>query len=410
MKHLLFALALTLFVAATFHAQDPTPSPTASPQESNLAQLEKKFADEQKTLKGELAATSKEIDDLKKQIGILRNNPVPDLKALVEKTNQRIDKIEEFNQQVKTGEQKLDRLRYEAGNEVLIGLIRDSGKLKVATGLSSSLTSYQNLTNPATNRQFEQEFATLKDKLKGTNNEGILEKLGGGSSLSALTSNPYISMAFSVGSLFYSKFKKEDKKLDRVNNVACVLDYTSRAAPNLKYIQLSLSSLDTKVRSFQENTKRRFQDYAKTVGYTGTWEDYQRDFAATGRNPLQTRAVQFFDTLEKDVTVQAAISRGDVPENLSTLRFQIENVKGYLTEYEAILKEVDDFYTNFISITEKSLDETSQMTVCSATVLDQTKTDLKSVITSTTNSRKDFRDEFTLTLLAPSKRILYGIK
>ncbi len=172
----------------------------------------------------------------------------------------------------------------------------------------------------------------------------------------------------------------------------------------------SLSSLDTKVRSFQENTKRRFQDYAKTVGYTGTWEDYQRDFAATGRNPLQTRAGQFFDTLEKDATVQAAIARGDIPENLSTLRFQIENVKGYLTEYEAILKEVDDFYTNFISITEKSLDETSQMTVCSATVLDQTKADLRTVITSSTNSRKDFRDEFTLTLLAPSKRILYGIR
>ena len=418
MKYFAALVFITTLGVWQANAQEPQPSPTASPTplasqtpDPKLAALEEKFKQDQDVLRADLKRSSTEIDNLKKDIDRLRANPAPDLKTLLEKTNQRIDKIEEYNKAIRIGEQRFDQVRFETGGEVLVGLIKDSGKLKVATGLASSLTKYQTLTNPAANPAFAAEYSKLKERLRGSNSEGILDRLeAGGGPFAALASNPYVSMAFSIGSFIFSKFRPEDKKLDRVNNIACVFDFTLRTAPNLKYMNLGLTNLDAKVGSYQENLKKRFHEYGRAIGHDKTFEQYQGDLTSTGKDQLREKAKEFFESMSKDEEAQAAISRGDVPTKLATVRFQIENVKSYLNEYEALLKEVEDFYSSFIGVLTNNLEETGKMPVCTGSLLTATVAELQLVILDATNARNKFREEFNVSFLAPSKRVLYGIK
>lgn len=395
--------ALALFLAFSLTAQAQTTPPPTTPQEAppDIAGLERRYKDEQEKLRAELIKTTTDIENLKNQIKAINGSGADDLKQLVEKTNERLGKLEELNKTKTTGELSLDQLRYETGKMVLVELIKDSGKLKVATRLSSNLSSFQNTMNPVNNEQFAAAMDAIRGKV-GDANKGVLQQLGGGAGLLA---NPYISLAFSVGSFLVSNLNKSEKA-SKASDVVCILDFTSRISPDLRYIDSTLRTLDTQVSSFQAGAKRGFVDYAKAVGYQGTYETYVNTLSATGADPISAQAEVFFSSVKSNVQTQASLSQGNVPPDLATVRFQIENVKAFLTDYESTLKQVDDFFSSYIILVQRNLDEAAKNPLCTSK-LERTRTDLIGVVGGAKDNQTTFKEEFNVRLLAPSKRILY---
>lgn len=425
MKHVLVVYGLIISLVSpiagqTTQTQAPSPTPTATtttppattittPPASDITNIARTFDSTQTNLETTLKATNTEIVKLKKEIDDLRaKNDTKDLQALLAKTNERIDKIEEFNKQAKLGELKLDKLRYEAGERILVELIRDSGQLTAALSLNATISNYHNLTNPTLNPVFKQEFDALASRSKGEN-APLLQQITSGGPLSALAGNPYVSLAFSVGSLLFSDLGKNEKK-DRVGKLACILDYSTTTATDLRYIENTLANIAAKSGSFQKKTEKKLSEYGSAVGFTGTWGTYSTHLSATAQSPFIPLSDAFFNDLSKNAEAQANIAKDTTPERLAALRFQIEGMKGVITEYEDILKEVDDFFLSLESIINRSLDRSQQAPACTSNgALNKPNTDLANLQKAATDAHANFRKSFTTDFIAPSRRILYGI-
>lgn len=415
----LYQLAIALVcLSATVCAQEPPTKPaTAAPQTQDSADAQKQLERERQEIRNDLEAKGKEIDAIKKALIKLdkdKGEKTEDEKTKLDRVIQQLAQLtqlttalDDYNRQAKKGEVKLDQLRYGAGGKLLKSMIEKSGTLKVTTSLSSSLGEFQTSVNPTTNPIFRQEIDFLIGKLRGTNNENLL---GPGSRIPGLISNPYVSMAFAVGALIFSNYRREDSKLDRAANIACVIDYTSRAAADAQFIQASIKNLDAQVGAFQTKAKRHFADYAEGIEKETTWEKYQEALRKNDDFLKESAIEKYFNQFTTDGALIELAKDGALPQKLSKIRFQLEKVKALLLEYELLMKQVEDFFSGFALVVKRNLEEADKMTLCSPPLKDETKKNLTETVKSVEKALGEFRDSYSLNSLAPNKSELYGIK
>lgn len=401
-KRVLAALAVCLFAAGSF-AQTPTPTTTTSPlqpQAGNLDELVRQMNEKQKEMESDLKSKAKEINDLKDAV----KNAATVEKKLVA-LDASLNAVTEANREAASKTLDLDEIRYRAGKEIIMKLIEDSGQLQVATDLGKNMSQHGASVNPAMNTNYKELVTFLQGKAPDTN-KGVLEQLVGGAS--PLMANPYVSLAFTVGSFLTSKLKPAENKLGKATDLACVVDYTSRVAPDVRVIQFNLTNVDQRLSGYHSQMKARFRDYAQAINLDLTYDQYVERMAA-GADPFRAASEKFFNDLRANTKAQQSLSTISFPSDVGVVRFQIENVKGYLLEYEGALKGVDDFFGSYMAILKQEIDETVKPGVCKSDMLKETRETLTSLSANTAAIRNNIKERFHLKLQTPSKKLLYGI-
>src|SRR5690606_20587482 len=131
-----------------------------------------------------------------------------------------------------------DEARYKAGLQVLHIMLSNMKKLDFATSLATSVERAQSLTNPMNNGDFVSEIRQLTGSNLGDKNRSI--------EANPLLSNPYVSLAWGIGSLLVSKFSSQ-KKAEMFNRFSCVIDIGTRTDTDLKIIRSDLSALQQRM-------------------------------------------------------------------------------------------------------------------------------------------------------------------
>ncbi len=345
----------------------------------------------------------KEIEKLQEQIAALKTDG-QDPKKKIEQLQTRIDLLEQLNQQRQKNIRNLDQIRFETGKNILNVLIEKSSTLKVATGLGVSLSGFQSTLNPMNDTSFVSEIKNLQAGLNKVNSK-VLDS----PAISGLMANPYVSLVMSVVTVFVSDTPifgadaKAQERLTQLKNVICVTDFTSKTVSDFQLIDSGIGKLDERLRAFNTTTKKeRFKNYAATVAYDHDWDKYQVDKLKDGQDPVTSLTDTFFKALPDSSLADST------PQGISRLRYQVENVKMYIAEYESLIQEVNNFYSVFASIISKNAQmPTSSM--CSANPsITNIKSSLSALLPTVAQAKKDFESAYIVSIPPESRRVLFS--
>jgi len=385
----------TTGAVATQQVQQTTPTaPTQSTPPTTSVELGQLQVQFQRALDD----NKKRIDDLQRDIQRLKSNKPPSDTALIEQLKQRIDLLEELNKQRQQNARKLDQIRFETGKGILNVLVEKSATLQVASGLGTALSGYQSTLNPMS----DATFAAGVTKLTGTLRDGNDTVMNAANS-TGLLANPYVSLVMTVVSVFASR-NRPAEKVTQLRDVVCVADYSSRTINDFQFIDNSIKNLDERVRAFNSITRNdRFKNYAAAVAYDGTWDKYRDEKKASGDDPVTKLTATFFAGLP----VQVAPA-DPLPDGLGRMRYQVESVKAYVAEYEALLHQIDDFYNSFAAIVEKDA-SLSSPAMCSAnpSIL-RAQTDLKALLPKVNRAKDDFGSAYLTSIPPESRKVLFS--
>jgi hypothetical protein len=311
------------------------------------------------------------------------------LKDAVTALSDRVVKLEAAAQAVAKSETVLLHTRYDAGHDVITKVIVQAGTLKITTGLASNVNRFDASTNPSTNPVFQAQFKAVTDANK-SDQRGILDKIAS----TTLMANPYVSLAYSVASLFFSR---DDKRKDQAAPLTCILNYSTSTAADSNWIRNSLLSLDREVRTFEAHAKSNLTAYWSAVGYSGiTYEVYSAAVVQEAQDPLKRKSKAFLEGVTEPTVAGKAV-----------VRYQLDQATLVVQEYERLLRTIDDFLGDYADIVTRSAKLTVDP-VCKD-VLGDTKTKIEAVGGDVVTLRKEFNDVYSVALWAPTRRALQGI-
>jgi hypothetical protein len=343
--------ALGVSVAGIANAQvTGAPQPGAAPAAvlqsvrdtspaARLVELERLIADRDQQSKAEINRLSSELQRLSASASARR--------GATSGAEERLVKLEQLNYARYNAAVDAQALRYETGKEIYVSILGDVSKLKVAVGLANSLTRFAVLANPAEVPAFRQTITQL------TQGDQAVDKANF-ASVPAFLSNPYVSAAISVASLFTSKLNRPAKETT-LGKLLCVIDITSRVQGDLGIVRNRSAELLSRLTSFQRTVQGDFEGYGKVVGYTGTWQNYQSARKQGGKDPFSASIDTVFRRIRSDSATRAPTGQG--PE-LGGTHFALERAKQHLTTYDALVQESEDFLTGYRGMLDRARGQT----------------------------------------------------
>ncbi|HWS54562.1 MAG TPA: hypothetical protein VN228_10560 [Pyrinomonadaceae bacterium] len=397
---LFFILALPL--AALAQEQASATTPVIEGDEKSLRALEIKLNEAQKESQAKIEALSGTVSALTKQI---TDNPLAtdaELRKAIKDNEGRLRLLEQINQERTKIELTLDEVQYQAGRTVLETMINKSITLQSEIGLAVNINKFQEAMNPSSNPEFLAQLTSIKASLNKEDSGSDFLK---DSPLGNLLANPYLSVAYTVGSMFLSKGKPKEKT-EKYNKLFCVIDFTSRNASYSKLISDDIDALKKQLEKFEQETQTHFLNYVGVVGYRDkTWQDYVNE--SKGGDPVAEHTREFFGGIRRESEKVPGMPITKTSPKIKDVRVQIERVKADLLAYETILRQVDGFRTKYITAMRNSVQDLHALTASNPGCASVAGLDaaLKSLVSTAEENQKTFRRgyfEDTTMLIAES--------
>lgn len=356
----------------------------------------------------EASKTSQQrIEDLNKKLGSLNEKVaarssekdlIKSLTQMVKQTNEKVNTLETNMEEAGKAAVDIDKIRYLTGEEIQKVIVHNAATLRVSTKLGSALSEFQRTMNPANDDDFRKDL----DRLQGKVSKGrsvFLQRLRD----AGMFANPILSLAVSTSTfLVESSWGNYADNLDRYPNLLCLNQFASQNFSDVRSIDDQIKSLDAKVGEFERVNRERFRIYASVVGFTGGYDDIRASINATSIDPLKKQANNFFANNIKPRKSQSE----PLSENYISVRFQIEKVKEYISEYEALLKDIDNFFASFEQVVRKNTVSTDECkNKPSITRISQR---LEKLASDVSDARKHFQSAYFNSISADSRRILYS--
>lgn len=219
MKQKLTALTVLFFSFSCLYAQ--TDSTKLKEFSQNLVYIEKKFTDRENKILDSIKA-------LNKQIEILKGSK--DLAKRIDALEKKQETLDQLDKVTATKDVELLKVRYEAGLLVIKDIIELLKALKSQYSSLSFQQSYNQLSNPNTYPEYQQNLDFLKKKL-----------VKSGLSLPDLNlNNAFLNVAYSIARSVVSGQSDKDNK---INELVCILDFSSRANQELSSVNTDLQYL-----------------------------------------------------------------------------------------------------------------------------------------------------------------------
>ncbi|MEM6647275.1 MAG: hypothetical protein AAF730_13595 [Bacteroidota bacterium] len=315
-----------------------------------------------------------------------------DLTTQLAAAQQRLALLEQVNRTRFGSEIDLERLRFRTGREVLSQMIGDSEKLKFTLDLATIMDDFSQLANPMNSSVFKARFEEIEAK-RGKNSPVL-------NGVSGFLSNPYVSAALSLSSLFTSRLKR-DAKTEVFHDITCVVDFSTRTQTDLRVINTQLGAMSTRLDELNANLKTFFRSYAGAVGYAGDWEQYRTDKQRSiVADPTDDPLRSFIDNVRADsLVMQSRI--GVTSPKLAPLKYNVEQLTAYVDEYEGVLKDMDTYLRAFQEMVRGYADYE-----CSG--IEDLQARLASIDTKLDAARMQFGNAYD-NIPPQSIRILYGI-
>lgn len=343
MTKIFFCNILTVLFISTAIGQTsvPTQTPPLPATTPTLAPAPNTIEEQLKRAQEENDKKIKAIaDKLAKLEGELQKGTIDDKFASL---SQKVEALEKLNLLKKQSSVINDEGKYKAGLETLDTIIGNVRKLNFAKELTTSVDRIQSITNPSTNDAFLTEIRSLKGDKLNLNNSG-LEAIAG-----PLLSNPYISLAWSIGSTLISNFKKEEKPA-KLNRMICVIDAATRTETDMRIIRSDLSTLGERMKKFEDENLTLFEDYTSAVGRKMSYDEYKANGDPDG--PMTTPISTFFGKYKGDSITTPDVSTSN---EIAVFRYRLDKAKSSLNEYDGIMKQTDAFLAKFAEMLEKQM-------------------------------------------------------
>jgi len=380
----IYVAILLLSFSYSGYSQIPTASPVPSPVVvPSPVPIEEQLKKAQEINQHQIKDLSVKLTDLEKKLttGTLESK----LASLTEK----VEALEKINKLKNQGQIINDEAKFKAGLETLDVMIGNIKKLDFAGDLVLSVERFQTITNPSNNQAFMNEIQTLRGDKLGLDNS--LQNVSG-----PLLSNPYVSLAWSIGATLVSKFSKSEKPA-KLNGMICVLDVATRTDADLKIIRSDLTNLGERMNKFNKEMLPFFEGYTGSVGKTMTYANYKASQDADG--PMTKAISDFFAKYRAD---NAGVGSGTPTAELTNVRYRTERLKTGLVEYDSILKQMDDFLAKFADMLAK---HESNIPTCAA--IPTLKIDFETLKKKSQDLRPKFEEAYRSDVKAAWRSILY---
>lgn len=354
MKQKLTALTLMIFSFSCLYAQ--TDSTKLKEFSQNLVDIEKKFTDRENKILDSLKALNKQIDLLKGS---------KDLAKRIDALEKKLESLDQLDKVTATKDVELVKVRYEAGLLVIKDIIELLKALKSQYSSLNFQQSYNQLSNPNNYSEYQQNLDFLKKKL-----------VKGGLSLPDLNlNNAFLNVAYSIARSVVSGQSDKDNK---INELVCILDFSSRANQELSSVNTDLQYLQFALDKMLINYKELFSNYTSIVGYKRAFEEY----ISNADDDIPELIKTYFDKLSKKEAT-------DKEKELKTLKFQLKKIADSYLEYEIYIRQGLAYYEKFELII-KNIQPNCQV----QTLKDKIQTNYDAVKKNLSDAKASFEDAY----------------
>lgn len=281
--------------------------------ENKIIEIETKFETEQTKLLDEITKLNEEL------ISLSTDQFGKRIEAL-EKKQQNLDLLK-TNEQDK--EMALYQTKYEAGVLIIKDIIESMQKLKSQYDAVSFNDSYRSLSNPHQYPLFAENIKFLKQKLikKGL----TLPPLNLG--------NPILNSVYGLAQGLVSDQEDKDEK---IQELICILDFTSIVSQDLNVIKFDLIYLQYSIDKMLLDYQELFKSYTNLVGYGDDFNTYIRD----ADEDLSDKIEAYFKNTK---TKETAMKEKD----LKIIKFQLQKVMDAYLKYEMFTSQNSAYYEKF---------------------------------------------------------------
>jgi hypothetical protein len=345
LRLILTASAIVAFNSVSLHAQAP-PAPAAIPQPAQTAnskdnQVLTTLVNDAKVQGAaqdtQIAALQKQLDDLRTQLANAPNAIT--LAALTQRISV-IEQAQKTQSDLATQQSKKitdDLVRqYQAGYAALSLMDDNAHNLDFAFQLGNDLTTFQLAVNPMNNATFTTDVESL---LSRQTNDAIPSLTSNGAIQSLAAANPWVSLGISVASYFTSKLRSSAKD-PKLAEIGCIVNVATSSTAASEQIQSQLAALQDRISKFQKSCATVFVPYVKIVSYAKSIDDYREEHRVSPTDPL---AQGVADTFKPGGT-------GSTPAGVLATRYQIEQVKAQMAQFDSLIQDVGDFLLKFNSV------------------------------------------------------------
>jgi hypothetical protein len=228
------------------------------------------------------------------------------------------------------------KVRYRKGID-LIKLLYE--KILALDHHFSSMQTYQHilqLSNPNAYPEFQSVKALLDKKLKRKYSIHLPE---------ILSSNPYVSMTYSIVASLLGEGESEEKEKD-LESMSCILDFTVRMNADLKIIRHETEYLQKANQQLKQACERLFADYVNVVDYLVPLENCRNQ---DDWEKLYLKLDQFTEELEQDVPIAGNNPAFWGREQIN-LEFATQRVAEFISQYSQFINQGIQYYQKFNNI------------------------------------------------------------
>lgn len=375
MRNIFLSILFTTFLSFVTLAQDATtPKPTATPTNSALlsdSPLNQEF-EKLKTEQKELLEAQRKLQQSLGNLTANREEKSSQIAILQEKFNllqQQYQSLAAVNKQRDEKSVEVLKLQYRKTLEAYKRIFSQAAGISNALKLSNTISSLQSETNPIRNNGFRNQLSELQGELDEKN------KFFGESSF---LSNPYVSIALNLASLFVSKFDKNGR-IKKMKNLVCVLDVSIRTAPKLERFESDMKDLELVTETYLEELKLKFKEFSKSIG--------------------KETELQNADSVEFETAFNKFLAESNISNDAG--KIHIEEIKIKLEEFNSVLTQMNNLMKS-LEGNLKFVRESYEKTICEDnTFKTNFVNDVKSKFESSEGEAKKTREGFEKDIVNP---------
>ena len=283
--------------------------------ENKIVEIETKFDQEQSNL-------ISEIETLNNQLSSLNSSQ---LTLRVEALEQKQENIEKLQVSQQNKEIEIYKTKYSVGVLIIKDIIQSIEKLKSQYDAVSFNDSYKDLSNPNNYSQYSDNLDFLQKKLvkKGL----TLPKLD--------IPNPFLSTVYGIAQGLVSK---QDNKDDKINDINCILNFTSRASQELNIVKYDLIYLQQSIDKMISDYNEIFKSYTSLVEYDKSFVDYIRN----ADDDLDKKIKTLFTKINSSST-----ELKEKEKAINSTKFQLKKIMDAYLKYEMFIAQNTAYYEKF---------------------------------------------------------------
>jgi hypothetical protein len=180
--------------------------------------------------------------------------------------------------------------------------------------------SIARMTNPHEYPQFKEAQKEIQLKQKKNLNVSLP---------AMLESNPFIAVTYAIMGIVVGNMNGSEKK-ERLNRLACVMDFTLRMRTDLQNITYETESLKDANILLKSACERLFEDYARPIGYSNSLvtcreqDDWEK---------LENALEDYINQNKKNVMGESAEEMKELKRCQINLQFSIDRLLDFVGQY-----------------------------------------------------------------------------